>query len=112
MINIIDVYKNLFGRRGIADGSVIDMAEHGRAGGVNSGQGFKYISDIPELLLIDEVDANTLYVGKASIGASTGDSVWQIRKVSISGTLTTSAFAGGTDNYDQEWDNRVSLTYS
>lgn len=41
-MNIIDVYRGLFGRKGIEDGNVIDMAEHGRVGGVSTGQPFKF----------------------------------------------------------------------
>lgn len=45
-MNIIDLYKSLFGRKGIADGSVIDLAEHGRVGGVSTGQPFKFVTPI------------------------------------------------------------------
>lgn len=43
---ITDLYKLLFGKEHIQDGTVIDMAEHGRVGGVSTGQGFKHVSFI------------------------------------------------------------------
>jgi len=45
-INITDLYNSLFGKKGIADGNVIDMAEHGRVGGLSTGQSFKHVSVI------------------------------------------------------------------
>lgn len=39
---ITDVYKALFGKDHIQDGNVIDFSEHGRVGGVSTGQGFKF----------------------------------------------------------------------
>jgi len=81
MSSITDLYNNLFGRKGIADGNVIDMAEHGRVGGLSTGQPFKFVTAIdgaeptagnnPETILsfnaakqliyIDEVIAGTTY---------------------------------------------------
>ena len=49
MVSIIDLYKQLFGRKGIADGNVIDMAEHGRVGGLSTGQSFKHTMDVGSL---------------------------------------------------------------
>lgn len=111
-MNVADLYKNLFGRKGIADGNVIDMAEHGRAGGVSTGQPFKMTRGVEEKTLMDEVDSNTLYVGKAAMGVETSTASWQIKKISTSSTVTTIAYADSNDNYDNIWDNRASLTYS
>jgi len=43
---ITDLYKQLFGKKGIADGNVIDMSEHGRVGGLSTGQPFKFVTPI------------------------------------------------------------------
>jgi len=113
MSNIInDLYQQLFGRKGIADGNVIDMAEHGRVGGVSTGQPFKFTRKVDEKILIDEVDNDTIYLGKAKIGASTSDSVWQIQKIVTSGTVTQILYADGDDNFDNKWTERTELTYS
>lgn len=110
MIN--DIYKLLFGRKGIADGNVIDMAEHGRAGGVSTGDGFKNTRDVEEKGIVDKVDSSTTYVGSAKLGASTSAGVWQIIKIVLSGTTTTITHADGDAKYDNVWDDRASLSYS
>jgi len=42
-MTISDLYRTLFGREGTTKGTDIDMSEHGRIGGVSTGQGFKAI---------------------------------------------------------------------
>jgi hypothetical protein len=61
---------------------------------------------------IDEPDASTTYIGKAKFGASTADGDWSIKKIVVSGTVTTISWADGTDNDIKVWDNRTSYTYS
>jgi len=58
-ITTVDTHKLLFGKKGIQDGNVIDMAEHGRAGGVSTGQPFKFTDGIKYDMKITEVGANT-----------------------------------------------------
>lgn len=62
--------------------------------------------------LIDEVSSSVTYLGKAQIGSATSDSSWQIQKISVSGTVTTIAWADGTDAFTNVWDDRASYTYS
>lgn len=112
MPTITDLYLQLFGKEHIKDGNVIEMAEHGRAGGVSTGAGFKNIKNVDETTLIDSVDSSTAYIGKALIGSSTGDLVWQIKKVLTAGNVTTIGYASGSAKYDKEWDERVSYSYS
>jgi len=54
MSTITDLYIRLFGRTKIKDGNVIEMSEHGRVGGVSTGQPFKFVSNIE----IDPTDAS------------------------------------------------------
>ena len=61
---------------------------------------------------IDAADANTTYIGKAKFGLATSVARWQIKKISISGNVTTISWANGDDDFNQIWDNRASLTYS
>lgn len=42
-MTLTDIYQQLFGKTNIENGNVIDMAEHGRIGGVSTGQGLKYV---------------------------------------------------------------------
>lgn len=110
-MSILDLYRNLFGRKGIADGNVIDMAEHGRVGGVSTGQGFKFHDSIKQAIQIDTSVENTVYIGFAPIGSSTGASVWQIQKIdTTSGASFT--WADGNSSFDNEWDERTNLSYS
>jgi len=59
---------------------------------------------------IDEPDANTTYIGFAPRGDATSASTWLIKKISVSGTVTTTAWA--STEFDQVWDDRASLTYT
>lgn len=113
MVTIVSLYKQLFGKKAPTDGSIIDMAEHGRAGGVSSQQGFKYTNKVKEstLVAVNSGDANITYVGYAAPGASTGDSVWLIIEVDETSGMVVN-LADGDDNYDNEWDERESLSYS
>lgn len=61
---------------------------------------------------IDELADGTVYVGKALAGSATSSSVWQIKKISVSGTVTTIAWADGNQEFDNSWDNRALLSYS
>lgn len=114
MSTITDLYTLLFGKDHIKDGNVIDMAEHGRTGGVSTGIGYKTVLIAPETTLIDAADANTTYIGKTKEGSSadTSQAIWMIKKISVSGTVTTINFADGDVKYDNIWDNRAALSYS
>jgi len=63
-------------------------------------------------ILIDDASATTTYIGKAPIGTATSAAKWQIQKISSSGTVTTIAWAAGSNHFGQIWDNRASLSYS
>lgn len=112
MPTITDLYLQLFGKEHLKDGDVIGMAEHGRAGGVSTGAGFKNIKNVDETTLIDAVDSSTAYIGKALIGSATGDLVWQIKKVLTAGNVTTIGYASGNASYNKEWDERTTYTYT
>lgn len=110
---ITDLYTNLFGKTHIKDGDVISMAEHGRTGGISTGQGFKFTSDIDENLEYakNSSDPNILYVGTSSPGTATSVASWKIFKVdTTSGASLTRA--NGNSNYNNILDDRESLNYS
>jgi len=112
MPTITDLYIQLFGKEHLKDGNVIEMAEHGRAGGVSNGAGYKTTRIIEEKTIIDEVDSSTMYIGKALVGTATSAALWQIKKMTVSSTVTTFNYADGNDSYDNIWDNRTGLSYS
>lgn len=107
-MEITDIYKLLFGRKGMAEGNVIDMAEHGRQGGISSGQGFKTVGTVIHTYRTDS-DTTYVYHGLAKPGALTSAATWRILVEDTSGNVL---LADGNDNFDNVWDNHVSLSYS
>ena len=69
-------------------------------------------SSTPLATIIDEPNATTTYVGVAAIGSATSASSWQIKRLSVSGTVTTVSWADGNSAFDNVWDDRASLSYS
>lgn len=63
-------------------------------------------------MVIDEASATVTYVGIAQIGTATSASSWQVKRISVSGNVTTITWADGDDEFDNIWDNRASLSYS
>jgi len=62
-------------------------------------------------ILIDEPVAGTTYIGKAATGSNSNAAVWQIKKLTESGTITSIQFADGLSSFTNIWDARASLTY-
>jgi len=60
---------------------------------------------------IDDSTPNTIYIGKALPDSLPSAEVWQIAKLDTSSGLIKT-WAGGTSNFDKEWDERDNLTYS
>ena len=60
---------------------------------------------------IDEVYADNTYIGTASPYASEDDSVWQIKEVVVSGTVTSIKYASGNNLFDKKWSDRTTYTY-
>lgn len=64
------------------------------------------------ITLLDEVSSSVTYVGKAAPRSLPGSPVWQIQRITTSGTLLAVEYADGDDRFDNVWDNRASLGYS
>lgn len=107
-----DLYRALFGKEKLKDGDVISFSEHGRSGGVSTGQGFRFSRDVDEQTLIDENSETVTYLGKSQMGTATSSSAWQIKRIMVSGSVTSIQYAGGSANYSFAWDDRSSLSYS
>lgn len=58
----------------------------------------------------DATTANTIYIGKASIGSNTSSAVWQIAKLDTTSGLVKT-WANGGASFSNIFDNRTSLTY-
>ncbi len=65
-----------------------------------------------EQTLIDQVTANTIYIGRALLGSATSDPVWQIFRILTQGTVTSIQYADAELDYTKVWDDRNSYTYS
>lgn len=91
---------------------------------------FKDSSGVPQRALVDGNGAlktspdaytvkleysgnNPIYVGKAVPGSAVGSAVWQIQKLTYSGSNVTDVqWANGSNGYTAVWDDRASYTYS
>lgn len=60
---------------------------------------------------VDEASATVTYIGEAALGSGLGASVWRIKRLTVSGTVTIAEWAG-TGVFDQVWNDRASLTYN
>ncbi len=58
--------------------------------------------------------SNIIYEGYAAPGTAVTAAAWQIVKHTYDGSdnRLTTKFAGGTNDYNQVWDNRAALSYS
>jgi hypothetical protein len=61
---------------------------------------------------IDEPSSSVTYIGQAVMGTATSAASWQIKKITVSGTVTSITWADANDSFDNIWDNRASLSYS
>ena len=108
---LTDIYRKLFGYDHLQDGTVIDLAEHGRAGADRDGQGFKFTRSVDEKTVVDVASATVTYVGKALPGVATSAAEWQISKITVAGTITSIEYPG-TVEYIYIWNDRASYNYS
>jgi transposase len=110
MSTVIDLYKNLFGRKGIADGDVISLAEHGRSGGISTGQPFKFTDGVDYAIKITEVGTD-LYIGFANPGTAESAAKWKAMKLDGSSGLKIT-WAGGSPTFNQVGTDLTALSYS
>lgn len=62
---------------------------------------------------VDFISDDELYRGEAAPGSAESSAVWRIRKIVIgSDGDVTQTFADGDENFDNIWNDRLSLTYS
>lgn len=88
-------------------GSVIDG---GNSGGVFSVVTF---ADIPYYQIIDTVSDFLIYKGWAEVGSLTSAPVWRIQKIVIGfDDDVTKTWAEGNAEFDNIWDDHLSLVYS
>lgn len=61
---------------------------------------------------VDEASATVTYFGFAPVGSSESSSVWKIKRLTVSGSVTKLEYADGDTSYNNNWSNRASLSYS
>jgi len=62
-------------------------------------------------LQVDSVGTTT-YLGYADAGSLTSASVWAIKKIDEITNDVSITWADGNTNFDNIWDNRLTLTYA
>lgn len=110
MSSLGDLYNQLFGRSAMANGSVIEMSEHGRAGGVSTGQPFKFGDKVPYSKKITISGTNT-YIARANVGIDQSSASWQCKKIDTSSGVVIT-WADGNSNFDNIATDLTSLSYS
>lgn len=63
-------------------------------------------------MLVDEASATTTYIGEADPGTEGSAASWRIKRVSVSGSVTSIEWADGDTSFNNVWDNRATLSYS
>jgi hypothetical protein len=61
---------------------------------------------------VDEASSTVTYIGKAVPGTTNAASLWQISRLTQSGSVLSSEYANGSDAFNQVWNDRASLSYS
>ena len=110
MSTITDLYRKLFGRKGTERGTDIDMAEHGRVGGLSTGQPYKF-TDIVNYAIILLESGGFTYVAFATPGSISTDAVWRVMKLDTATGLVMQ-WADGNTNFDNKADDLANLNYS
>lgn len=67
---------------------------------------------VPYELRLDDVGAGVTYVGEADPGSANGDDVWRIKRITESGADIVIEWANGSSDFENEWDDRLTLPYS
>lgn len=73
------------------------------------------ITGVAEVFYIKKVDgasSTVTYIGQALPATLTSSSNWQIQKVTVNGNITSIEYADGNADFDNEWDERASYSYS
>lgn len=94
-MTITELYPQLFGKTNLQDGNVIDMAEHGRVGGLSTGQGVKYVQvlDASGDVVDDFAGTGGTFNGLATITAIQGDAGTQAWRVTMATLPVVGSFS-------------------
>ncbi len=59
-------------------------------------------------LIVDQASSTVIYLGEGLFGALTSEAKWKIKKIDLSSGVRITAVS---EEFNQIWDNRASLTY-
>jgi len=65
----------------------------------------------PLAIQLDDTGSST-YIGEAFPGTPTSSALWRIKRVVETGPDSEITWADGNSDFDNIWDNRLSLSYS
>lgn len=60
---------------------------------------------------IDQASATVTYIGYADPGVLVSAALWQIRRITVTGSVTAIEWADSDKNFDNIWNNRAALVY-
>jgi hypothetical protein len=107
---ITELYRRLFGRSSLQNGDVIEMSEHGRQGGVSTGQPYKFIDFLDYAIKITE-SGNYTYIACANPGTLENEAKWRAMKIDESSGFRITWADSNTD-FDNEATDLTTLEYS
>ena len=110
MTVIVDLYRQLFGRKGTNRGTDIDMAEHGRLGGISTNQPFKFV-DQPNYAIKLTESGNYIYIAYAPPGTAEATAGWKVMRLDVTSGLKIT-YADGDVDFDNVATDLTSLSYS
>ena len=110
MSTIADLYRQLFGRSGTAKGTDIDMSEHGRVGGLSTGQPFKFTDSVNYSIKITE-SGNYTYIAYANPGTAESVAKWKCMRLDDSAGLKIT-WADGDTSFNNVATDLTALNYS
>lgn len=64
--------------------------------------------DTPRELVVDQASSTVIYLGEGLFAALTSEPKWRISKIDLS---TGVRIKLASEDFDQIWDNRATLTY-
>ena len=110
MVNIVDMYRQLFGRSGTNKASDVDMSEHGRLGGISTNQPFKFV-DQPNYAIKLTESGNYIYIAYAPPGTAEATAGWKVMRLDTTSGLKIT-YADGDVDFDNVATDLTSLSYS
>lgn len=67
---------------------------------------------VPYAIEVDDVGGGVSYVGRADPGSATSAAVWQIQRLTLTGSDVSVEWASGNAEFSHVWDDRLGLSYT